>query len=248
MKKQNNQQNPKSTKEQQLFMKIKNENIRSNGKQTTPKAEEGYCNEATQSSPLTHSKSHQAQNTVEHIGVKQRRAWTKQEIREVILCYMCCRQHFTENYKKMYEIWRQRNPECKMYMDATKKLMNHKNCIMKHKKITDKIRRDKERTARKSGKSHRRKREEEKQEHLGITKDDEQKPNAAFTMEEVVKIHQQREQIYKLKEKSERMYYQVTQIAIDKRPRLQKLQNMFKIKVTVKMANKAMEEILEKKT
>ena len=76
---------------------------------------------ATQSSPLTHSQSHQAQNTVEHTGVKQGRAWTKQEIREVIPCYMCCRQHFTENYKKMYEIWRQRNPECKMHMDVTKK-------------------------------------------------------------------------------------------------------------------------------
>jgi len=101
MKKQNNQQNPKSTKEQQLFLKTRNGNIRSNGKQTTPKAEEGYCNEAIQSSPLTHSQSHQAQNTVEHTGVKQRRAWTKEEIREVIPCYMYCRQHFTENYKKM---------------------------------------------------------------------------------------------------------------------------------------------------
>ena len=89
----------------------------------------------------------------------------------------------------MYEICRQHNPECKIYMDATKKLMNQKN-IIKHKKITDKIPGDKERTARKSGKSHRRKREEEKQENLGNTKDDEQKPNAAFTMEEVVKIHQ----------------------------------------------------------
>jgi len=39
----------------------------------------------------------------------------------------------------------------------------------------------------------------------------------------------------------------VTQIAIDKRPRLQKLQNMFKIKVIANMANKAMEEILDKK-
>jgi hypothetical protein len=39
----------------------------------------------------------------------------------------------------------------------------------------------------------------------------------------------------------------VTQIAIDKRPRLQKLQNMFKIKLIAKMANKAMEEILDKK-
>jgi hypothetical protein len=33
----------------------------------------------------------------------------------------------------------------------------------------------------------------------------------------------------------------VTQITIDKRPRLHKLQNMFKIKLLAKMANKAME-------
>jgi hypothetical protein len=36
-------------------LKIRNGNIRSNGKQNTPKAEEGYCNEATQSGPLTQS-------------------------------------------------------------------------------------------------------------------------------------------------------------------------------------------------
>jgi hypothetical protein len=47
MKKQKNQQNPESTKEQQLFLKIRNGNIRINGKQSIPKAEEGYCNEAT---------------------------------------------------------------------------------------------------------------------------------------------------------------------------------------------------------
>jgi len=43
------------------------------------------------------------------------------------------------------------------------------------------------------------------------------------------------------------MYYQVTQIATDNRPRLQKLQNMSKIKVIMKTANEAMEEILDKK-
>jgi hypothetical protein len=104
---------------------------------------------------------------------------------------------------------------------------------------------DRERTATKTGESPRR--EKEKQEHLGTKRNDEQKPNAAFTKEEEMEIHQQREQIYKLKEKTERTYYRVTQIAIDKRPRLQKLQNMFKIKVTANMANKAMEEILDKK-
>ena len=90
-------------------MKTRIGNTGSTGQQCTPKAEEGYCNEATQSGPLTHSQSHQAQNTVEHTEVKQRKAWTKEEIREVIWCYIYCKQHFTENYKTIYEIWRQRN-------------------------------------------------------------------------------------------------------------------------------------------
>jgi len=67
MKKQNNQQNPKSTKEQQLFLKIRNGNIRSNEKQSTPKAGEGYCNEATQADHSL-SQIHQAQNTGKHTG------------------------------------------------------------------------------------------------------------------------------------------------------------------------------------
>jgi len=101
----------KNRKEQQLFSETRNGNIRSSGKLSNPKTEEGYCNGATQSGPLTHSQSHQAQNTVEHTEVKESRAWTKEEIRDVIWCYMYCRQHFTENDNKMYEMWRQRNPE-----------------------------------------------------------------------------------------------------------------------------------------
>ena len=95
---------------------------------------------------------------MEHTEVKQRRAWTKDEIREVIWCYIHCTEYFTENYKKVYEIWRQPNQECRMYMDA-KKLMKKKNYIVKHKKITDmESRGNKEGTARKSEKSPRRKR------------------------------------------------------------------------------------------
>ena len=81
-------------------METRNGNIRSSGKTSTPKDEEGYRNEATQSGPLTHSQSHQAQNTVQHTEVKQRRAWKKEELREAIWRYMYCRQHFTENYRK----------------------------------------------------------------------------------------------------------------------------------------------------
>jgi hypothetical protein len=99
-----------------------------------------------------------------------------------------------------------------------------------------------------SHRSHLEEREEEKQEHLGTISDDEQKLNAAFTYKRRRNGNSStREQIYKLKEKLESTYYQVTQIAIDKRPRLQKLQNMFKIKVTIKLANKTMEEILDEK-
>jgi hypothetical protein len=43
------------------------------------------------------------------------------------------------------------------------------------------------------------------------------------------------------------VYYQVTQITTDNRPRLQKLQNIFKLKVIMKTANEKMGEILDEK-
>jgi hypothetical protein len=105
----------KNTNEQQLFLKTRNGNIGSIGQQCTPKAEEGHRNEANQSGQLTHSQSPQAQNTAEHTEVKQRKAWAKEEIREVIWCYLYFRHHFTENYKTLYEIWRHCNPTRRMY-------------------------------------------------------------------------------------------------------------------------------------
>jgi hypothetical protein len=245
MKKQTNQQNPKNTNEQQLFLKTRNGNITSTGQQCTPKAEEGYCNKATQGGPLTHSQSHQAQNTVEHTEEKKRQAWTKEEIREVIWCYMYCRQHFTENYKILYEIWRQRNLDSRMYMDA-KKLMNQKNYITKHKKIMEMEIEEIKREIQASQRSYLEEREE-KLEHPDTIKDGEEKPSAVFTTEEEMEIHQHRDQIHKLREKTESTYYQVTQITMDNRPKVQKLQNMSKLKVVMKTANEAMGEILDKK-
>ena len=91
--------------------------------------------------------------------------------------------------------------------------------------------------------------EERKEEldHSGTIRDGEQKPDAAYTKEEETEIHQQRNQVHKLKEKIENTYYQVTQIEIDETPRLQKLQNMFKTKAIMQTANKAMDEILDGK-
>ena len=62
-----------------------------------------------------------------------------------------------------------------------------------------------------------------------------------------METQQQREQITKLREKNESVYYQVTQITIGNRLRLQKLQNIFKLKVIMKTANEAMGEILDEK-
>ena len=144
----------------------------------------------------------------------------------------------------MYEIWRQRNPESRMYMDA-KKLMNQKNYIMKHNKITEMQIEEIKKELQANQRSQLEEREEEEElEHPGTIRDREQQANTAFTTDEETKIHQQRDQAYKLKEKIESTYYQVTQIAIDNRPRLQKLQNMLKIKVIMKTADEAMEEIL----
>ena len=130
MKKQNIQQNPKNTKEQEVCLKTMNGTSGVMGNRLLLGLR---LVTATRQLKVDHSQSHQAQNAAEHTEVKQRRAWTREEIREVVWCYMYCRQHFTENYKKMYDIWRQRNPESRMYMD-TKKLLNQKNYIMKHNK------------------------------------------------------------------------------------------------------------------
>ena len=117
----------------------------------------------------------------------------------------------------MYEIWRQRNPESRMYMDA-KKLMNQKNYIMKHNKKMQKEIEEMKRELQASQRSHLQEREEEL-EQPGTVRDGEQKPKAAFTTEEETEIHQQTDQTYKLKEKIESTYYHVTQIATDNRPR-----------------------------
>jgi hypothetical protein len=63
-----------------------------------------------------------------------------------------------------------------------------------------------------------------------------------------MEINQHKEQIDKLRRNIESTYYQVTQMAIDSRPRLHKLQHttISKLKVIMIMANEAMEEILNK--
>jgi hypothetical protein len=125
--------------------------------------------------------------------------------------------------------------------------MNQKKYIMKHNKLTEMEIEEIKREMQANQRSHLEEREEEELEQPGTVRDGERKPNAAFTTEEETEIHQQRDRTYKLKEKFERKYYQMTQIAIDNRPRLEKLQNMLKIKVIMKTANEAMEEIVDEK-
>jgi hypothetical protein len=110
-----------------------------------------------------------------------------------------------------------------MYMDA-KKLINQKNYITKHKKITEMEIEEIKRNCKQVTEVTKDEREEEQLEHPGTIRNDEQKPSAVFTTQEEMGIHQHRDQIHKLRRKIESTCYQVTQIAIDNQPRLQKLQ------------------------
>ena len=86
-----------------------------------------------------------------------------------------------------------------MYMDA-KKLMNQKNYIMKHKKITEMEVEEIRGELQESQRSYLEEREEEQLEHSGTIRDGEQEPDAASTTEKETEI-QQWNQIHKLKEK-----------------------------------------------
>ena len=109
-------------------------------------------------------------------------------------CYIYCKQHFTENYKTMYEIGRQRNPTCRMYMDV-KKLMNQKNYVMKHNKIMEMEIEEIKREIQTSQGSHPAEREEETLVHTDTIKDDEHKLNAVTTTGEETETQQHREQL-----------------------------------------------------
>jgi hypothetical protein len=121
---------------------------------------------------------------------------------------MYCRQHFTGNYKKMYEIWRRRNPERRIYMDA-KKLINQKNYIMKHHKIMETKIEEIKMELQASQRGHQV--EKGELEHSGTMGDGEHQPSAVFTKEEEMEIHQHKEQSDKLRRNIESTYYQVTQ-------------------------------------
>ena len=70
-----------------------------------------------------------------------------------------------------------------MYIDA-KKLMNQKNYVMKHNKITEMEVEEIKREMQTSQRSHPAEREEEMQVHTDTIKDDEHKLNAVTTTEE----------------------------------------------------------------
>ena len=88
------------------------------------------------------------------------------------------------------------------YMDA-KKLMNQKNYIMKHNKITEMEIEEIKKELQANHRSHLEEREEEELEQPGTISDRKQKPNTAFIIEEEKEIYQQRDQTYKLKENIE---------------------------------------------
>jgi hypothetical protein len=88
-----------------------------------------------------------------------------------------------------------------MYMDA-KKLMNQKNYIMKHKKITEMEIEEIKREMQASRKSQLAGREETKLVHAVIIEEDEHKLNAVTTTAEETESQQHGDQINKIKRKN----------------------------------------------
>ena len=88
----------------------------------------------------------------------------------------------------MYEIWRQRNPESRS-VDA-KKLLNQKNYIMKHNKITEMEIEEIKKELQANQRRHLEEREEEELEHPGTIRDGEQNPITGFKTEEETDIQQ----------------------------------------------------------
>jgi hypothetical protein len=112
----------------------------------------------------------------------------KEEIREVICCYIYCGQNFIGNYKNMYEIWKRRNPECRTYMDA-KKLIKQQNFIMKYNKITEMGIEEIKRELQAIQRNHQEIKGKGKLEHPGTMGDGEQQPSAVVTAEEEMKTN-----------------------------------------------------------
>jgi len=90
------------------------------------------------------------------------------------------------------------------------KLMDQKNYIMKHNKITEMEIEEIKREMQTSQRSQPAEREEETLVHTSTIKGDEHKPNAVTTTGEETETQQHRDQINKLREKIKSTYYQVT--------------------------------------
>ena len=76
MDKKSNENNPKHSNVQQLFLETKNVKFRSNGKLSIPRAEEGYCNEPKRSRTSTQSEP-PAQNVSKNMEVKKKNSLDK---------------------------------------------------------------------------------------------------------------------------------------------------------------------------
>ena len=91
---------------------------------------------------------------------------------------MHCKKYFTDYYKKLYEIWRQRNPDFRINTDA-KKLINQEKYTMQNKKITELETEEIKKDLQESQTSNLSKSEKEHLEQMCILSNDEQEQNSA---------------------------------------------------------------------
>jgi len=68
--------------------------------------------------------------------LNKRIRWSREEMKEVLWCFKYIKENtLRENYKKVYKLWRERNPVTKMNIEA-KALLYQKNYILKAQRIT----------------------------------------------------------------------------------------------------------------
>jgi hypothetical protein len=99
-------------------------------------AERGNCTEETEHGPVSvppriGDKEHTEKE------VNKRIRWNKEETKEVVWCFRYVKETTcAEKYKLAHDLWKQINRNSRRNIDA-KLLLNQKNYILKHKKITD---------------------------------------------------------------------------------------------------------------
>lgn len=194
--------------------------------------ENGNHTEETQRGPSPKQPNVGETNNKDKTNIRTR--WNKEEMKEVVWCFLAS----TGNYKEAYELWRSRNLQLRPTINA-KLLLNQKNYILKNKKLTDieidEIRESINAHTEDSTGDHARRKEDDNVN----TKEDETQDES--TREEI----EQNVDRTGLKEQLQIAWYKVRSLQMSERRRLPKLEESKKLVCFKQQVNGIIKELLE---